>query len=113
MKEKKDINIEIGGRIKEAREAAGLTQDRFAELIDLGTKNVSAIERGAVGVSLASMKRICQVLAVSSDVILFENEAPNDVRNLTARLERLNPRQFEIASGIFNKLLEAFAISDE
>lgn len=31
--EKKDINIEIGRRIKIARETAGLTQDRFAELI--------------------------------------------------------------------------------
>ena len=62
MKEKKDINIEIGGRIKMSRESAGLTQDRFAELIGMGTKNVSAIERGAVGVSLSSMQKIYQVL---------------------------------------------------
>ena len=34
MQEKKQINIEIGARIKEEREKAGLTQERFSELID-------------------------------------------------------------------------------
>ena len=31
MKEKKPINVEIGTRIQQAREAAGLTQERFAD----------------------------------------------------------------------------------
>ena len=36
MQEKKPINIEIGQRIKEHREAAGFTQEVFAEMIGLG-----------------------------------------------------------------------------
>ena len=48
MKEKKDINVLVGSRIKKAREAAGYTQDKFAEMIQMGTKNLSAIERGLV-----------------------------------------------------------------
>ncbi len=113
MKEKKDINIEIGNRIKKARETAGLTQDRFAELIGMGTKNVSAIERGAVGVSLSSMQKICQVLSISSDNLLFEHQAENEVQALASRLRRLPPEQFNIAGDILNKLLEAFAVSDK
>lgn len=113
MKEKKDINIEIGERVKKAREAAGLTQDRFAELIGMGTKNVSAIERGAVGVSLLSIKKICQVLSISSDDLLFEQRAENEVQALTSRLRRLPPNKFNIASDILNKVLEAFAIAGE
>lgn len=58
MKEKKEFNIEIGGRVKRAREASGLTQDRFAELIGMGTKNISAIERGTVGISLSPCSAI-------------------------------------------------------
>ena len=112
MKEKKDINIEIGGRIKKAREAAGLTQDRFAELIGMGTKNVSAIERGAVGVSLSAIQKICQVLSISSDDLLFEREAENDVQVLASRLRRLPPEKYDIASDILNKLFEAFAIGE-
>ena len=33
MQERKEINIEIGQRIKEAREKAGLTQERSAFLL--------------------------------------------------------------------------------
>ena len=112
MKEKKQLNVEIGARIKSAREKAGLTQDSFSELIGMGAKSVSALERGTVGVSLASLQRICQVLSVSSDEILFESDKQgNDVQALTARLARLSPKQFEITKGILNKLFEAFSIS--
>ena len=44
MREKKAINIEIGERVKQVREAAGLTQEAFSEMIGLGDKHISAIE---------------------------------------------------------------------
>lgn len=113
MKEKKQLNVEIGARIKNAREDAGLTQERFSELIGMGTKSVSALERGTVGVSLSSLQRICQVLSISGDEILFKRDIKeNDVQALTARLARLSPEQFEVTRGILNKLFEAFSISD-
>lgn len=113
MKEKKNINIEVGGRIKKAREAAGLTQERFAELIQQGPKNVSAIERGAVGVSIATVQRICRVLSISSDSIFFDRtEGNSEAQALADRLSRLPPRQYEIAEDIINKLMEAFHLED-
>ena len=110
MKTKKEINVEIGGRIKTAREAAGLTQDRFAELVGMGSKNISAIERGMVGISLSSMQKICQVLSVSSDSLLFGYQVKNDAQALASRLGRLSPEQFHIVSNIVNNVLEAFAL---
>ena len=71
MKEKKTINIEIGQNIKRCRDSAGLTQERFAELIGLGVKHISAIECGAVGISIPTLMRVCKVLSVSSDEVLF------------------------------------------
>ena len=109
MKEKKPINIETGQRIKQVREAAGLTQEAFAEILGLGVKHISAIECGAVGVSLNTIRKICQMLAVSSDAILLENTDKNDVSAMTARLERLSPKQYKIAEDVLNKLIEAFA----
>lgn len=109
MKEKKPINIETGQRIKQVREAAGLTQEAFAEMLGLGVKHISAIECGAVGVSLSTIRKICQMLAVSSDAILLENTDKNDVSAMTARLERLSPKQYKIAEDVLNKLIEAFA----
>jgi len=37
VREKKEINVRIGNQIRITREAAGLTQDRFAELVSLRT----------------------------------------------------------------------------
>lgn len=40
------IHVEVSGRIREAREVAGLTQERFAELIRILPQNVSCAEGG-------------------------------------------------------------------
>ena len=114
MQEKKQINTEIGARIKEEREKAGLTQERFSELIGLGPKSVSAFERGTVGISFTTLKKICQVLSVSSDQILFGKSDPDgsDLSELVHRLERLSPKQFAITKEVVFKLLEAFSLEE-
>ena len=110
MKEKREIHIQIGSRIRLAREAAGLTQEKFAELVSLASKNVSDIERGVVGISVGTLLRICEILHVSSDKILFGESAGNDVEELVLRLKKLSPEQFQITLGVVNKLFEAFAL---
>ena len=110
MKDKKEINILVGANIKREREKAGYTQERFSEMVGIGTKSLSAIERGTVGVSLALLVRICNVLSISSNTLLFEDTPKNDVQGLTERLERLNPGQYAIAKSIICKLFEAFSI---
>ena len=111
MKDKKEINILVGANIKREREKAGYTQERFSEMVGIGTKSLSAIERGTVGVSLTLLVRICNVLSISSNTLLFEDTPKNDVQGLTERLERLNPDQYEIARSIICKLFEAFSIA--
>lgn len=117
MRKKKELNIRVGNQIRIARESAGFTQEKFAEMVSLAPKNVSDIERGVVGVSLSSMIRICEVLSVSSDELLFgkrdEVRGRNDAAGIAGRLEKLPPGQFQIASDIINKLFEAFASSGE
>lgn len=110
MNVKKDINIEIGANIKREREKAGLTQDQFSEMIGIGSKSLSAIERGTVGISLSALRRVCNTLSISSDALLFPNAPENDISNLAKRLQRLTPEQYEIANSIMGKLLEAFAL---
>ncbi len=111
MQERKEINVEIGQRIKNAREKAGLTQERFSELIGLGTKSVSALERGTVGISLTTLKRICSVLSIPSDQLLFGASEKNDISDLKIHLEQLPPEEYRILKEIVLKLLEAFALN--
>ena len=117
MKEKKPINIEVGQYVKQYREEAGLTQEVFAELIGLGVKHVSAIECGAVGVSLSTLRRMSMVLSVPADLLLFgtadevaRQEFVPELQLLFSRLSRLPPNKFRVVKDIVDKLLEALAI---
>jgi transcriptional regulator with XRE-family HTH domain len=112
MSEKKELDLLVGSNIKRERIKAGYTQEKFSELIGIGTKSLSAIERGTVGVSLTTLLKICNVLSISSNSLLFENTPKNDVQAITERLERLTPEQFEIANDILCKVMEAFALCE-
>lgn len=113
MKGKKELNVEIGSHIHLAREAAGLTQERFAELIPMASKNLSDVERGVVGISLYTLVRICNILSVSSDAILFGAIEENDVDWIASRLKRLPPAQFRIASDMINAMFQAFGSAND
>ncbi len=108
MANKKEINIEIGARIKYQRERAGFTQEKFAELLEMETNSISALERGVVGISLTTMKKICILLSISADELLFDITSDNNVEAIASRLRKLSPNQFEVANDIISKLLEAF-----
>ncbi|MCO7138075.1 helix-turn-helix domain-containing protein [[Clostridium] leptum] len=56
MRDKKEINIHIGNEIRIARKRIGLTQQQFGEMVSLGTKNVSDIERGVAGITISTLK---------------------------------------------------------
>ena len=77
MQEKKQINVEVGSNVKRKREQVGLTQEQLSEKIGIGVKSLSAIERGTVGVSLLTLRNICDALNVSSDALLFGDEKTN------------------------------------
>ncbi len=113
MQGKKNLNVEIGANIKRAREQADLTQERLSELIGIGPKSLSAIERGVVGISLASLRKVCKVLSISSDAILFGEPTKHDMGDLPCRLERLTPPQYQIASEMLMALLEAFHLPQQ
>ena len=48
MREKKDINIEIGGNIQVAREQAGYTQDTLSEMLGMTPNHLSCALPGFV-----------------------------------------------------------------
>lgn len=113
MREKKEINIFIGNQIRIARERCGLTQEAFGEMVSLGTKNVSDIERGVSGIALSTLKRICEKMSVPSDWILFGDGDLNDVEYLAERLRRLPPEQFAAARDFLNQMFKFCAEVDK
>ena len=107
MRVKKELNIQIGEQIKTARERSKMTQEQFAERIDVSPQYVSDLERGVVGVSIATLKRICTVLGVSSDQILFGRETENRAVSIAERCRSPSEQQFLLLSDIIEKYVEA------
>lgn len=113
MDGKREINIRVGRNIKKAREKAGYTQEQLSEIIGIGPKSLSAVERGTVGVSIETLRKLCEALSVSSDTLLFGGERQNDIKGLAARLERLTPKQYEIARDTLYNVLKAFDLNKQ
>ena len=110
MQKKKEINIQIGERIKRSREASGYTQEKFSEAIDVSIQYISDLERGKVGTSIATLLKICKVLCVSSDYLLFGKQETNDLSATIERLKHLPVNQLELVEEGINTLLKAFVI---
>ena len=113
MREIPEQNLIFGGNVKREREKAGYTQERFSEMIDMTPNNLSAVERGVAGVSLKTLRRICEVLKVSADDLLFGQQEKSDGEYLAQKLERLDARQMRIVQEVLSALLEAFALKKE
>lgn len=110
MDGKKDLNVLVGANIKREREKAGYTQDQFSELLGHGSKGLSAIERGIVGVSLSTLLKICELLHISPNALLLAQTQKNDIDSIVSQLEKLDPKEFEIVSNVIVSLLKAFAL---
>lgn len=109
MRQKKELNIQIGKQIRLAREKHGLTQEEFAEAIDKTPQFISDLERGVYGVSIETLKKICETLQVSSDTILFTETIQADmaVEKLTNKFLNMTPEQLRIMEAITNAFLQA------
>ena len=110
MDSKKDLNVLVGANIKREREKAGFTQDQFSELLGIGSKSLSSIERGVVGVSLATLLKICDILHISANMLLYEQTQKNAVDSIALQLKTLSAEQFDIASNVMTNLLKAFSL---
>lgn len=111
---KEQINVQIGGRIRIAREAAGYTQEHFAELIDVSVQYTSDLERGVVGTSIPTLIKICEALHVSSDYLLFGRTSENkgEASQIASVLMTLTPEQLAIVHKAVRVTLEAFRCAD-
>lgn len=110
MRVKKDINTQIGANIQAAREAAHYTQEKLSELLGITPNHLSAIERGASGISLETLQKLCRLLPISADYILFGNASSDGEFSETVRLlNKIDPKYKPQVNQIILALLEMSA----
>jgi transcriptional regulator with XRE-family HTH domain len=63
----------LGQRIRAARLAAGLSQERLAELVGLTSQHISHTEVASTKISLPALVKIANALRTSVDKLLSDN----------------------------------------
>lgn len=96
----------IGGRIADLRSDAGLSQERFAELIGKSRNAVKMIEHDESSPKADTLMSICEVLNTSADLILFgeQGEEKDEFSQIGNRVNRLDPKlreQFYSAVSVY------------
>ena len=76
---KKELNIEVGRNIRLERERANLTREKLAELIEVTPRFIADVESGRVGVSISTLKKICESLNISSDSLLWSKTTHTNI----------------------------------
>lgn len=91
-------------RIRKAREDAGYTREKFAELLDVSVSYMAEVERGRTGVSLKTLKAICNLLGLSADYLIFGEERDTD-KAMLDKLHRLDDKYLPLVDELLNQLL--------
>lgn len=110
-KEKKPINIEIGENIRVFREKAGYSREKFSELVGVSPRFIADAETGFVGVSLTNLKRICKILGISADRLLWTTN--NNDLGLDEMVSHIEPKYLEIVKQTILKQLEIISIASK
>jgi transcriptional regulator with XRE-family HTH domain len=67
---KTPLAMRVGRAIRVMREATGLSQESFADSIDMHRAYYSAIERGEKNITLATLHRVAKGLGMSMSALL-------------------------------------------
>ncbi len=91
-------------RIRKAREDLGYTREKFAELLDVSVSYMAEVERGRTGISVKMLMKICKVLGLSADYVLFGDERGQDAL-LLDRIKRLDSKYLPLLNDMLTDLL--------
>lgn len=105
MKQRKELNVQIGNRIREARIAAHYTQAQLAEKLDVSIPFLSDVERGVVGISTETFAKICSTLQISADWLLKGGETMILHTDVAKKLDGLPPKYLKTINEIIDRLL--------
>ena len=91
-------------RIRKAREEIGYTREKFAEKLDVSVSYLAELERGRAGISVKMLIKVCNVLGLSADYVLFGNERTEDEMRLDA-IRRIDEKYLPLLDKVIEELL--------
>lgn len=92
-------------RIRKARENLGYTREQFAEKLNVSVSYLAELERGRTGISVKMLKKVCTVLGLSADYVLFGEERTCNL-DLFDRIRRVDKKYLPILESLLTELLK-------
>ncbi len=99
-------------RIRQAREKMGYTREKFAEKLDVSVSYLAELERGKTGISVKMLQKVCTVLGLSADYVLFGNQRPEDGARLD-QINRIDSKFLPLLDATIQQLLALSAQGEE
>lgn len=99
----------IGNKLLIIRKRMGLTQAEVAEAAGLSDRTYADIERGTVNMRTETILRICNVLHITPDEILTEENTSLSIQQeeLWQRLNNCSPKEKETALQLLSVFLKS------
>lgn len=108
---KKNINLEIGERVRNVRLSRGFTREELSELLDISTLFLGYIECGQRGMSLSTLQNMCKILNVSADYLLLGKESADDSADkIIDAVKELDPKYYPLAIESINNLKKLISL---
>lgn len=110
---KKNINLEIGERVRLTRVARGFSREELAEYLGISTLFLGYIECGQRGMSLATMQNMCKILNVSADYLLMGTKNSEDIyQDIYNAIVELDSKYYPLAIESINNLKRMITIAE-
>ena len=106
-----NIKKELGEKVKRLRKEQGYTQEQFAEMIDISSRNVSNIEQGISFPKPETLEKIVKSFGITtdklftSDHIKSKKELLNSINQYINKINS-NEKMLEIVYKILRDLIE-------
>lgn len=108
MKEKNEINKQVGAAIAKYRKASGLSQAQVAELLGLSNDAISRMERGNIALNV---ERLCEFEELFqcrvSDLLTDSQLQPTDqIYQLDRMLNQLDEQERQKLISVIEQMIE-------
>ena len=91
-------------RIRKARENMGYTREKFAEKLDVSVSYLAELDRGRTGISVKMLVKVCNVLGLSADYVLFGTERDDDTLRAD-NIRRIDDKYLPLLDKVITELL--------
>lgn len=100
----------LGQKIKQAREARGVTREQLAEMLDYAPRHIQAIENEGQHPSYQLLAQLATMFNVSVDACLFpaqSGECSETRRRIDHALNQLEESELTVVAALIDGLLNA------